>query len=160
MMARWRPERGDELSVGRKWLSPWQWLRWSTDMHPVSHRGEVQLWGTWRATTAAYRRRGHPTDDELGWSTAALAVAQSGRQIFTRPSLSAAHGARITTIRQQPRRKVTGDEQGVNRYLLQFGVYCTMANSARWTDRASLSPFFSDFQMATHPVTYSKVVEL
>jgi hypothetical protein len=27
-------------------------------------------------------------------------------------------------------------------------------------DRASLSHFFSDFQMATHPVTYSKVVEL
>ena len=27
MMARWRPERGDELSAGRKWFSPWQWLR-------------------------------------------------------------------------------------------------------------------------------------
>ena len=35
-----------------------------------------------------------------------------------------------------------------------------MANSARWTDRASLSHFFFYFQMATHPVTYSKVVEL
>jgi hypothetical protein len=28
------------------------------------------------------------------------------------PSLSAVHGARIVAIRQQPRRKVTGDEQG------------------------------------------------
>jgi hypothetical protein len=29
-----------------------------------------------------------------------------------------------------------------------------------WTDRASLGHIFSYFQMATHPVTYSKVVEL
>jgi surface antigen len=49
------PERGGELSVWKKRLLPWQWLRWSSDMHPVSHRDEVPRWGTWHTTAAARR---------------------------------------------------------------------------------------------------------
>ena len=40
-----------------------------------------------------------------------------------------------------------------------FG-YCTIMISFSQSDRQILGHFFSDFQMATHPVTYSKVVEL
>jgi len=60
----WRPEREGELWAGKTWLLSWQWFRWSPDMHPVSHRGEDQRRGTWRATAAARRRwdlSGRPT---------------------------------------------------------------------------------------------------
>jgi hypothetical protein len=101
-------------------------------MHPVSHRDEVQRVGTWR-TTAAARRRRDLSERPTSWGgiTAVLAAAQSGRQIFTWSSLSAAHGARIATSNQPP---ATGHRRragGVNLDLLQFRTHCTMGNGVQ-----------------------------
>jgi hypothetical protein len=79
-------------------------------------------------------------------------------RIFTKLCLSDGHNARITASGDQ-RRWTTGDEQ---RDRIFFSLPFTVPWDIQFMtpDRASLSHFFSDFQMATHPVTYSKVVEL
>jgi hypothetical protein len=82
-------------------------------------------------------------------------------RIFTARDISDGHGARITATGDQ-RRQATGDEQkgGGFQDLLQLTGTVPSEPPIQLPDRASLSHFFSDFQMATHPVTYSKVVEL
>jgi hypothetical protein len=95
----WRPERGGELSAWKKWLSPWQLLRWSPDMHPVSHRDEVQRLGMWRATAAARRRwdlSDRPTAGGYDKLSRNSSTSWSDAEIFTGLCLSDGHGARIT----------------------------------------------------------------
>jgi hypothetical protein len=82
-------------------------------------------------------------------------------RIFTGRDLSDGHGARITATDNQ-RRRATGDEQrgGGFQDLLQLTGTVPSEPPIQLPDRASSGHIFSDFQMATHPATYSKVVEL
>jgi hypothetical protein len=101
------------------------------------------------------RARGGSTMGVIGVESSSPAA-----RIFTGRDLSDGHGARITATGNQ-RRRATGDEQkGGFQDLLQLTGTVPSEPPIQLLDRASLSHFFSDFQMATHPVTYSKVVEL
>jgi hypothetical protein len=57
---------------------------------------------------------------------AGVASSSPAARIFTGLCLSDGHGACITASDNQ-RRRATGDEQGWDRDLLQFNIYCTMA---------------------------------
>jgi hypothetical protein len=127
-------------------------------MQPVSHREEVPRWDTWCATAVAYRRRGYPTDNELGgWSTAALAVTQSGTGFLPGQAYL------LYTVHESQqeidlRRQLTGDERGLSRDLLQFRVYCTMAELIQSPDRAFWSMVSSQFCVVTKLALCIKII--
>ena len=54
--SRWRPEGKRGSGDWNRWLSPWQVLQWSPDMHSTVSRNVVKCMDTWRTTVMDQRR--------------------------------------------------------------------------------------------------------
>jgi hypothetical protein len=156
-----RPERGGELCARKTWLSSWQWFRWSPDMHPVSHHGEDQRRGTWRATAAARRRwdlSGRPTARGDGKRSCNSSASGSDAEILIEPCLSDGHGARIMASNRSTamgyRRQAWGG----------IGIFCSWTftvpwwSPIRWTDREIWSMIYSQFCVVTKLALCTKII--
>jgi hypothetical protein len=80
-----------------------------------------------------------------------------GVEIFTCPRLSTDHGARIVTINQQSRQRITSDEGEWTSDLIQFGVHCTMVSWVQTADRAICREICSQFQVVTRSSLLAKL---
>jgi hypothetical protein len=158
-----RPERGGELSAWKKWLSPWQLLRWSPDMQLVSHYDENQRLSTWHATTTArWRWESLSEGGEQGRDTAA---SRSGFQLTGGEDLlprDAIHPCRHESWRrwhESRRRESSAVRAAALAFWSQPGtVPWESSFSAR--DSQVLGQFFSKIFMVTYPNLCSKAVEL
>jgi hypothetical protein len=146
----------------RSWRAHRRW--WDGNRESRRCRGKARRRGRHRdGTTAASdfiyggeQREGVPRWNPLShggrrWVTPAELRRWCHVRVTLFPALSILHRARI-------RAAINGGEMSWRSdppKTLYHGTFLIQS-----PDRASLSHFFSDFQMATHPVTYSKVVEL
>jgi hypothetical protein len=157
--------RRHELCAWNKRLSPWQLLRWSLDMHPVSHHDEDQCLSTWHTTATARRRRGYPIGRWAGeGSTAGLAATRLNSIRALDIYLPELIGCPRCTNRGDPssisaknHRRRAGGWIGI---FFSLGAYCTMARVIRQPDRAFLGPNFSKLSLVTYSTLCSKVAEL
>jgi hypothetical protein len=150
-----------KLCAWNRWLSPWQSLRWSLDMHPKVHHDEDKRLSMWHAMVTD-RRRWRLSDRPMSWGGTA-SVAATGLKLIQMPRFLPTRAYLLTTVHElrqsaliaavSHRRQWTA---GSRSDLIQITVPWQPSFSA--SDSQDLGQIFSWFYIATWSTLFSKVV--